>query len=174
MSHHYTWDKLMKNSMRLNPKTRGINSPHTPKFEKLLVLPFVGTKSCLIKLQAWGVTQNALHQVSMLFSDCEIKTGEQELSLWDYFKVEYKGEIYYVKKFDKFRNPLTSRCSCKSYFFDFAWYNYYNAHCLYGPPPKPYRKKTNRPSRNPLHIPGICKHVYNAWDYLKREGFTVN
>ena len=176
MSHFYTWDKLAKNSARLNPKTRGVNYPATPKFERILILPYVGTKSCLVKLQAYGVTQaNNLHQVTLLFNDCEILTGEQDVSLWDYFKIDYKNEVYYVKKFDRLRNPLTSRCTCKDSFFSFVWYQYYKGHCLYGPPPKLYRRKTTtRPPRNPNGYIGICKHVYNAWDYLKREGLTLN
>lgn len=113
MAHHYTWDKLVKNSARLNPKVRGVNYPYTPNFETLMIIPYIGTKSCLVKLQAWGVTQSRnLHQVTLLFNDCEILTGEQEVSLWQYFKVEYQGQTYYVKKFDKLRNPLTHRCTC--------------------------------------------------------------
>ena len=156
MSHTYTWDKLAKNATRLNPSSRGKNYPYTPKFERILILPFVGTKSCLVKLQAWGVTENGLHQVTLLFGDCDIQVGEQELSLWHYFKVEYQNQIYYVKKFDQFRNPLTARCTCNDFIYTWAWYNYYNAHCLYGPAPRPYRKKTARPPRNPRGIPGIC------------------
>ena len=175
MAHTWTWDKLDKNATRLNPRTRGNNYPYTPKFERLLILPFVGTRSCLVKLQAWGVTQSSLHQVTLLFSDCDILTGEQDVSLWDYFKIEYQNQIYYVKKFDKYRNPLTSRCTCKDYFFTWAWYNYYNGHCLYGPAPKPYQRKTTwMPPRNPLHLPGSCKHIHNAWAYMKREGLTKN
>lgn len=175
MTHTWTWSKLSRNSERLNPKTRGRNYPYTPKFETLMIIPYVGTKSCLVKLQAWGVTQNNLHQVTLLFGDCEILTGEQDVSLWQYFKIDYKGQVYYIKKFDMNRNPLTSRCTCKDSFFSWAWYQYYNGHCLYGPPPKPYRRKTTTyPPRNPLGIVGICKHVHNAWEYLKREGLTIN
>ena len=175
MPHTYTWDQLAKNASRLNPKSRGFNYPYVPKFERELILPYTGTKSVLVKLKAWGVTQNNLHNITLLFNDCEILTGEQDVSLWQYFKIEYKGQIYYIKKFDRLRNPLTNRCTCKDYFFTAAYYNYYNAHCLYGPPPKPYiRKTTWYPPRNPRGIPIICKHIYHAWDYLKREGLTLN
>lgn len=176
MAHHYTWDKLVKNSSRLNPKVRGVNYPYTPNFETIMIIPYMGTKSCLVKLQAWGVTQSRnLHQVTLLFNDCEILTGEQEVSLWQYFKVEYQGQTYYVKKFDKLRNPLTHRCTCADFFYSWSHGNYYNGKCLYGPPPKPYRRKTNwMPPRNPGSIIGVCKHIYNAWDYLKRQGLTLN
>lgn len=175
MAHTYTWDKLAKNATRLKPKTRGANYPYVPKFELLGVVPFKGTNSCLVKLQAWGVTQNSLHQVTLLFNDCEILTGEhEELSLWDYFKLEYKGETYYVKKFHALRNPLTARCTCKDFYFTWSYWDL-KAGCLYGPIPKPYKRKTTwMPERNPLHIPGCCKHIYRAWDYLKRQGFTLN
>ena len=175
MPHTWTWDKLAKNAYRLNPKTRGFNYPYVPKFELLMIIPFVGTKSCLVKLQAWGVTQHNLHQVTLLFTDCEILTGEQDVSLWQYFKVTYKGETYYIKKFDKLRNPVSQRCSCKDYFYTWGWYNYYNAHCLYGPAPRPYQRKTTTyPRRNPTGMPGICKHLYHAWEYLRLKGFTLN
>lgn len=174
MPHTYTWDKLAKNSIRLNPNSRGPNYPTTPRFELLMVIPYIGTKSVLVKLQAWGVTQNNLHQVTLLFQDCEILTGEQNLSLIEYFKVDYQNETYWVKKFDKLKNPMSNRCTCADYFFNAAWYNYYNGNCLYGPAPKPYQKKTNRPRRNQLGIPIICKHIYNAWSFLKQQGFTKN
>lgn len=177
MAHTYTWDKLVKGATRLNPKTRGFNYPITERFELLGVVPFVGTKSCLVKLQAWGRTQNALHQVTLLFHDCDIILGEPEekISLWDYFKVEYKNEVYYVKKFNKMRNPLTHRCTCADFFYSAAWYNYYRGHCLYGPAPRPYKRKTTwAKPRNPQGIIICCKHIYNAWEYLRREGFTVN
>lgn len=173
--HTYTWDKLAKNSAILNPLTRGRNYPYVPKWEKELILPFVGTKSVLVKLRAWGLTEKNIHAVTLLFNDCEILEGEQNVSLLQYFKITYKGKTYYIKKFDRLKNPLTSRCTCSSYFYDFAWYNAKNGHCLYGPVPRPYKRKTKtRPPRNPRGLPGICKHVYHAWDYLKREGLTKN
>ena len=64
--------------------------------------------------------------------------------------------------------------NCADFFFTFAWYNYHNAHCLYGPAPRPYQKKTNRPPRNPQGIPGVCKHIYNAWEILRNSGLTIN
>ena len=65
--------------------------------------------------------------------------------------------------------------NCKDYFYSWGWYNYYNAHCLYGPAPRPYQRKTTTyPRRNPTGMPGICKHLYHAWEYLRLKGFTLN
>ena len=82
--------------------------------------------------------------------------------------------MYWCKKLDQRRNPLTSRCSCKDFYFTFSWY-LYNAGCLYGPKPQTYiRKTTWMPPRNEHGLCGCCKHIFNAWAYLKGSGFTVN
>ena len=36
------------------------------------------------------------------------------------------------------------------------------------------KKKTNRKPRNPQGMPGICKHVYSAWAYLRNSGLTMD
>lgn len=174
--HTYTWNKLAKNSSILNPLTRGANYPAVKHFEKELILPYLGTKSVLVKLKAWGQTEKGIHNVTLLFNDCEILEGDHpELSLKVYFRIDYQGKIYYVKKFDALKNPLTGRCSCSSFFYDFAYYNAKNGNCLYGPLPRPYKRKTKtRPARNPRGIPGICKHLYHAWAYLRNSGLTLN
>lgn len=181
--HHYTWDKLVKNAYRLNPKSRGYKYPMTPKWEyqsytsgpnkgQKVIIPFKGTNSLLISLRCWGVTQASLHNVTLLFSDVDILTEDPNNR--NYFKIEYDGTMYWIKKLDKFKNPLTSRCSCKDFFHTFAYYNY-NAKCLYGPQPRPYKRKTTwMPPRNSAGIIGCCKHIYNAWQILANSGLTVN
>ena len=121
MAHKYTWDKLVKNAYRLNPKSRGHRYPYTPKFEisaytsgpnrgQKVIVPFVGTKSVLISLRAWGVTQASLHNVTMLFSEVDIQ--KQDPHSTNYFQIQYEGEMYWIRKLDKFKNPLTARCTC--------------------------------------------------------------
>lgn len=315
MAHRFTWDKLVKNAYRLNPKSRGPKYPYTPKFEvssftsgpnrgQKCIVPFVGTKSVLISLRAWGVTQASLHNITLLFSGVDIKTEDPQST--NYFQIQYDGKMYWIQKLDKFRHPLTSRCTCftgdtkvlladgtyktfrelegkdfevKSYkngnyinvyagncskkqinvptvkltfsdnsivhctpdhkflqdnniweqaqnllnktiktynkqnliciniedaglqdvycltvpetenfilqnglvvhncadeFFTFAWWKS-QAGCLYGPRPRPYQRKTTTyPQRNPQHLIGCCKHVYNAWEVLRNSGLTVN
>ena len=176
MANTWTWDKLNRNSARLNPNVRGDNSRYTPKFEMRGVIPYKGTKSCLITLAAYGVTQKTMHAVSILFEDVEILNEAPDSNKARYyFKVEYKKETYWVKKFDKYRNPIRQRCSCRDYYFTWAWDNYHIAHILYGPAPRPYQRKTSwMPPRNPNHIIGFCKHIHNAWAFLKLKGFTLN
>lgn len=183
MAHNFTWDKLVKNAYRLNPKTRGTNYPHTPRFEVLnftsgqnrgekVIVPFIGTKSVLVSLRAWGVTQASLHKITLLFHDVDIRTDDPHST--DYFQIQYEDKMYWIHKFDKLRNPLTSRCSCADEFYTFSLWKY-NAGCLYGPKPRAYRRKTTHyPERNPQHLVGCCKHVYNAWEILRNSGLTMN
>ena len=184
MAHTWTWEKLANNAYRLNPKSRGPKYPYVPKFEQLsftsgqnrgqnVIVPYVGTKTLLISLRAWGVTQSALHAVTLLFHDVEILTSNPNDT--NYFQLQYNGQMYWVHKLDRRRNPLTSRCSCKDYLFTFSYWNSRNGHCLYGKEPLPYKRKTTTmPERNKLHAPGICKHIYHAWAYLRNSGLTMN
>ena len=183
MAHRWTWDKLAKNATRLNPKSRGKRYPYTPKFEvqsytsgpnrnQKVIVPFVGTRSVMVSLRAWGVTQSSLHKVTLLFHECDIQKEDPHSE--NYFAISYNNEMYWIRKFDQFKNPLTARCTCADFFYTFAFYNYHNGHCLYGPAPRPYQKKTNRPPRNPHGLVGICKHIYNAWAVLRNSGLTLN
>ena len=183
MAHNWTWQKLAQNAYRLNPKSRGINSPYVPKWEfqnftsgqnkdQKVIVPYKGTKSLLISMKAWGVTQASMHNVTLLFSDVDILTENPNSS--NYFQIQYDGTMYWCKKLDRTRNPLTSRCTCKDEFFTWSIWKH-NAGCLYGPKPKPYQRKTTTyPQRNPSHIVGCCKHIYHAWAVLRNSGLTVN
>lgn len=183
MAHHWTWQKLAQNAYNLNPKSRGRNFPYVPKWEfqaftsgqnkdQKVIVPYKGTNSLLISMKAWGVTQASLHNVTLLFSDVEILTENPNSS--NYFQVPYDGVMYWCKKLDRTRNPLTSRCTCADFFYTFSFYNY-NAGCLYGTKPRPYKRlTTTRPPRNPKHIVGCCKHIYHSWTVLRNSGLTVN
>ena len=122
MAHTWTWDKLVRNSERLNPKSRGRNYPYTPKFEisnftsgpnrgQKTIVPFVGTKTCLVSLRAWGVTQASLHNITLSFSDVDIQL-ENPNNEREYFQIEYNGTMYWIHKFDRLKNPMANRCTC--------------------------------------------------------------
>ena len=177
-----TFDDLVRSSERLNPRVYGRNSAYTPKFEigkytsgedigQSVIVPYVGTKSVLISLRAWGVTQNAIHNITLWFSGCEIVTEDPHDI--NFFSCVYNGEIYWVRKLDRHRNPVQYRCSCANYFFMWAFANSKHG-ILYGPTPRPFQKKTNRKPLNPDLLPGMCKHVYNSWRVLRDSGLTIN
>lgn len=61
------------------------------------------------------------------------------------------------------QNPCRVTCSCRSYYFWFAYPNFLgDAHL--GPKPKEYKpvanpKRAPGPPKNPNNIPGACKHL---------------
>ena len=80
---NYTFDNLVNSAERLNPKVYGRNARYVPKYEiasytsgpqrgQKVIVPYVGTKSVLVSLRAWGVTQASIHNVTILFGDCDI------------------------------------------------------------------------------------------------------
>ena len=63
--------------------------------------------------------------------------------------------------------------NCKDFLHTWAYYDFRTGN-LWGPPPKPYIRKTpappqGRPYRNPQHVAGFCKHIYYIW-----RNFMVN
>lgn len=57
--------------------------------------------------------------------------------------------------------------NCKDFIMSWAYEDFRTGN-LWGPPPKPYIRKTpappmGRPYRNPNHYPGYCKHIYYLW-----------
>lgn len=179
---NYTFDNLVSSAERLNPKVYGRNSAYVPKYEiasytsgpergNSVIVPYIGTKSVLVSLRAWGVTQASIHNITILFGDCDILTEDPNDR--NYFSCMYEGKMYWIKKFDKHRNTVTFRCSCSNFFFVWAYSNAKHG-VLYGPPPRPFKKKTNRPPVNARNLPGMCKHIFNAWALLRNSGLTLN
>jgi hypothetical protein len=77
-------------------------------------------------------------------------------------------------------NQIGCRCSCKAYYFWFAWPNMANG-CSFGTRFKPYVRKTppndpRYPPKNSGNIPGLCKHLLllaatlQNSDFYKRVG----
>lgn len=67
------------------------------------------------------------------------------------------------------KNDVKVRCDCLDFKWRFAYHN--NKHsALYGDPPEPYTKKTNRPPNNPFGVSAVCKHILVLYDYLSNLG----
>lgn len=65
------------------------------------------------------------------------------------------------------------RCTCLDFYWRFAVWNH-RKNSLYGPPPDPYVKTTERPPVNPSQKPGVCKHLYKLIQKLKGQGIMKN
>jgi hypothetical protein len=69
------------------------------------------------------------------------------------------------------KNDIAVRCNCPSYRFRFDYANR-GAKAATGAKFPAYHKLTNRAPNNPDNIPGVCKHIMEAMDYLISNGFV--
>lgn len=83
------------------------------------------------------------------------------------------GETYNITPISLTKSNVKVRCDCLDFRWRFSvWNDSRNA--LYGDPPPPYQKKTDRPPVNPNQTPGICKHLIKTVDALGQAGLITN
>jgi hypothetical protein len=119
-------------------------------------------------LQVEGLAQSdgKKYDTIMLFSDVVYEDGDQGDN------VTFKGsdnQEYHIQPIQLSRNNVKVRCSCLDFRWRFALWNSKDG-SLYGDPPGPYKKKTNRPPVNPQRVPALCKHLMKTTIALKQSG----
>lgn len=109
------------------------------------------------------------HNEIIAFMDCTILDKEpDEKDRGDYFKKDYKGKTYWIKKIDANKQKALVRCSCKDFFMTWAYADFRSGN-IWGRPPRKYIRKTplpsqgGRPFSNEFLYPGFCKHVFYLW-----------
>ena len=136
------------------------------------VVPYKGMNMVAFSFMLPGLTQYTVtrtgrkigpipHHEIIAFQDCKFSEKEpDDAKKSDYFRIEHGGDVYWVEKINPRRNRALVRCDCKDYYFTASYWNFRNG-CQWGPPAKPYiRKTTTYPERNPMHIPFMCKHIF--------------
>lgn len=165
----WTIRSLYRSTVKVSPSRRYyVNSK---ELRLVKIIPYAGMKSLLFHFEHMGLTQNALHQVFILFSRLENEVSENPFEEDpSYLTFEYDGMYYKFQKPNMSKTPVKVRCSCSDFYFTFAYWDFLRQ-ALYGPKPRPYRRKTtNRKPRNPGKYPGFCKHVANSCIYLEKSG----
>jgi hypothetical protein len=149
----------------------------------------------VFQFSMYGVTQSATHHVTLVFEGLNIKErpdlldqvanvkthtmkdmkAKGILSLTkDSILCVYNNKVWEVQKPNMYKTPCRVRCTCHDFYFTWGWWDYAIG-CLAGPRPKPYRRKTSTyPERNPQHIPGLCKHIFNAASLMVSSNCTNN
>ena len=84
--------------------------------------------------------------------------------------VELGGQTVYIKQLSVADNPVNIRCGCQDFFWTWNWYNFKNK-ALTGPRVPLYTRKTppppeGLPYRNPIGVPGLCKHLHGTMQKL--------
>lgn len=83
------------------------------------------------------------------------------------------GEDIHLTSISLNSSNVQVRCTCLDFYFRFALWNQ-RKNSLYGDPPDPYVKTTDRPPVNPQQKPGVCKHLYKLIQKLKVQGIMKN
>lgn len=163
-----TIKELFQNAVKVSPSRR--NPPNSASREIKKVIPYRTTNNCLMQFLHGGVTVAGVHQVNMVFEGLDMTEEVRPTS--SHFKVrDAEGKVVYVEKPDLATTKVKVRCTCPDFYFTFAYWNWADK-CIFGKKPRPYVKKSNRGPRNPLKIPGVCKHVLNSVFLLQTERFT--
>lgn len=119
-------------------------------------------------LQVQGVAQSSgkKYDTIMLFSDVIYEDADQGDNVS--FKAADNQE-YHIIPIELSKNNVKVRCSCLDFRWRFALWNSKDG-SLYGDPPGPYQKTTNRPPVNPQRVPALCKHLMKTTIALKQSG----
>ena len=161
-----TINKLIKGALKLRKKE--------PKFKnlkiaKLRIVPQVNKESFFINTWVTGSTGSIQYKTSIMFEDITSeRLNRGEKCLKGFMKIRSpKKKLYCVEKPTMSKTKVKVRCSCEDFFFTYAFWNK-GKDGLYGGPLKPYKRKTtDRPERNPKHVPGMCKHLFKLVDELR-------
>ena len=77
------------------------------------------------------------------------------------------GAEYYIIPVSR-DNNMKVNCTCLDFYWSFSLWND-NKDSLFGDPPAPYVKKTNRLPKNPTKSAGFCKHLLKFSNVLILE-----
>lgn len=152
---------------------RGKPTNHVSSTTRVLdrTIPFAGTKTLLMQFNHRGLTQeNVTHRIQLNFQGLRVLREDQintpaERALArgkNFFKTKWKGNNFFVEK-PTIETKVRVRCSCLDSFMRWNWWNFEEG-TAFGPKPRKYIRKTkDRPSVNPEHNFGICKHEVNSF-----------
>ncbi len=122
-------------------------------------------------LQVHGVANSAgkKYDTIMLFSEVMYEDGDQSDNVT--FKAS-DNEDYHITPIQLNASNVKVRCSCLDFRWRFSLWNSKDG-SLYGDPPPPYQKTTNRPPVNPQRVPALCKHLMKTMIALKQAGLVT-
>jgi hypothetical protein len=159
--------ELHENNKRV-AKWRGTGYSQNGNWTLQQAIPYVGTKTILYALSCHGETVEGIHYVYLQFTNVKFFNEKDVPENGDVRKIKYRGEDYWYI-LPTLESDVKLKCTCADYTYTFSFWNFKNK-CQFGGPPKVYKKKTNRKPRNPLKLPGFCKHVFQSQAFLHQEG----
>lgn len=133
-------------------------------------VPVLHTKTLTIKAESQGTK---IYPLVMIFYNVDFSLEKDKSH--PLLVRPLLGDSFFMQILSKSNNPVQLRCQCP--FFRFAWSEENKAtKALSGPVFSAYIQKTSRaprPSVNPQHLPGVCKHLVGLINKLESTGMLA-
>ena len=78
------------------------------------------------------------------------------------------GTVFNIEPLQYAQMNAKVRCGCLDFYYRFASWNARD-NSLFGDSPPPYIPKTDRPPVNPQKVAGLCKHLMQGVDFLRKQ-----
>lgn len=115
--------------------------------------PFVGTKTLMCRFEC--KSEQKIYDTVIQFTNV---IYEEEDTRDNVTFLASDKQKYHIQPINLAEGSVTVRCTCLDFYYRFSHYDSKDK-ALFGRPPKPYVKKTDRPPVNPNRVSGICKHI---------------
>jgi len=144
--------------------TRRQHATDPIQIEHLQVVPFLGVRTLFLKTRA--VNEGREYGPLILFKKVQYHDGPGVgiLSLRG-----SDGKDYHFERPTMEWNDALLRCNCKDFYWRFNYYDHLDQ-SLYGRKRAEYEAKQNPGAANPMHMPGMCKHLMKMMQVLENSG----
>lgn len=160
-------NSLERSTKRLRSKQNRIGS-----VQLLEINPLSTNKQVIIKSQVFAMTPGAFpYQQTLVFSGVDfVEKKDKEHPLPVTLR---NGNLVFAEELNSQTHPMQLRCSCPDFKWTWAWFDA-KEKVLVGKRPEPYVRKTppppeGLPFRNPIKVPGMCKHLIGVVDKLENN-----
>lgn len=164
-----TYPGLYREIQRGFPDTRRRqHATNEVSIQNVQYLPYVGMKMLQVRVACRSNQHNyqpIIQFLNVVFDPTDTNDN-----------VTFTGQDnqeYHVQPVDLAQSRVKVRCNCLDFYYRFAMTDF-NDGSLVGRMPPVYHPVpgSNRPPANPMHVPGICRHLIKVVDHLRQQGFV--
>lgn len=164
--------QLSRNIERSFNTTKREHSTQPIHLQEINFIPYVEDMKLMVDAVASSEQRNVgskEYDVKIMFSDVifEKEDTGQNVTL-----MASDGETYNIMPIKLIKSNIKVNCTCMDFRWRFSMWNHKDG-SLYGDPPPPYKKKTNRPPVNPDKVPGVCKHLLKTVEAMQDSKLVV-
>ncbi len=159
--------QLKRETDRFTPKTTKRQYATDPiQVNQMKLVPYVNSGA----LQVDSVTKSSgkTYETTILFTRVDF---QEENTPANVTFVASDGDPYNIAKIPLVSTNVKVRCDCLDFYWRFSTWNN-KRKSLYGDPPGPYQKKTDRPPVNPKKKAALCKHLLRSVEALQQAGIV--